>query len=88
MMSKLIALRALDGYRLFAEFADGVSGTLDLTDRLFGPVFSPLKEERLFKQVRIDEFGAPVWPNGADLAPDALYMQLRNERARSPATPG
>lgn len=41
-----------------------------------GPVFEPLKDESLFNQVSVDEFGAPCWPNGADLAPDAIYAEL------------
>jgi len=32
-------------------------------------------------QVSLDEFGAPCWPNGADLAPDALHEQLSAHNA-------
>lgn len=35
-----------------------------------------LKEPAFFAQVKIDEYGAPTWPNGADLAPDAIYERL------------
>jgi hypothetical protein len=27
----------------------------------------------MFARVSLDEFGVPCWPNGADIAPDALY---------------
>lgn len=73
---------ALPGRRLFVEFSDGVSGEVDLTERLFGSVFEPLQDEAFFRRVRLDEFGAPVWPNGADLAPDALHRTLV-ERAKA-----
>ena len=68
-------------YRLWVEFADGVAGEIDLADRLFGTVFEPLKDPELFAKVEIDEFGAVCWPNGADLAPDALYLRLANRAA-------
>jgi Protein of unknown function (DUF2442) len=42
------------------------------------PVFEPLKDPEFFRQVRIDEFGAVCWPNGADLAPDALYDKIKS----------
>lgn len=57
-------------------FDDGVEGDIDLSDRLFGPVFEPLRDEAEFKKVFVDEFGAIAWPNGADLAPDAIYRRL------------
>ncbi len=43
-------------------------------------VFEPLKDESLFSQVAVDEFGAVCWPNGADLAPDALHDRLSRAR--------
>jgi Protein of unknown function (DUF2442) len=84
-MSRVISVRPLDDYRLAIRFDDGLEGELALGDRLFGPVFEPLKDPALFAQVFVDEFGAVAWPNGADLAPDALYERLR--AAASAASP-
>ena len=75
-MHRVEKVQALADYRLSVQFADGVKGEVDLSDRLFGPVFSPLEDPELFRQVGIDAFGAICWPNGADLAPDALYEKL------------
>ena len=76
-MDKLIALRVLPDYRLEVTFDDGTRGIASLKERLHGPVFEPLRDPALFVQARIDEFGAVCWPNGADLAPDALYDALK-----------
>lgn len=75
-MERISTVQPLEGHRLYVEFSDGVSGEIDLSARLFGPVFEPLRDRSLFSQVRIDDFGAVCWPNGADLAPDALYARL------------
>jgi hypothetical protein len=75
-MDRVKRVEALSGYRLRVEFTDGVRGEVDLSDRLFGPVFEPLRDRKLFTQVSVDEFGAVCWPNGADLAPDALHARL------------
>lgn len=76
-MCKVLSVKALDGYRLDVVFEDGVSGIVNLQDDLEGPVFGPLKDEGFFRQVQVDGFGAICWPNGADLAPDALHDELR-----------
>lgn len=75
-MEKVKTVKPLPGYRLEVEFTDGVKGTVSLEDRLFGPVFEPLKDPKMFAQVGIDEFGAICWSNGADLAPDAIYQKI------------
>jgi hypothetical protein len=72
------------GYRLWVEFDDGLSGSIDLTPDLHGPMFEPLKDVRFFAQVRVDEFGVVCWPNGADLAPDALYQDILQAQAVAP----
>jgi hypothetical protein len=72
-MERVVAVSAGPGYTLRLLFADGTSGTVDLSARLFGPVFEPLRDPTFFSQVRVDEYGAVCWPNGADLAPDGLY---------------
>jgi hypothetical protein len=78
-MSRATKVEARPGYRLSIEFSDGVAGVIDFADRLFGTVFVPLRDESLFEQVTLDPFGAPCWPNGADLAPDAIYERLRKQ---------
>jgi tRNA U34 5-methylaminomethyl-2-thiouridine-forming methyltransferase MnmC len=76
-MERITFVKALSDWRLEVRFSDGTVGTVSLKDRLFGPVFEPLKDPAFFAQARVDEFGAICWPNGADLAPDALYTTLR-----------
>jgi hypothetical protein len=76
MPPRLTKVQPLSHCRLFLEFGDGTSGVVDISDRLFGAVFEPLLDSELFNQVTLDEFGAVCWPNGADLAPDALHIQL------------
>jgi hypothetical protein len=75
-MNRIVRASAGQGYTLHLLFDDGKSGEVDLAARLFGPVFEPLRDPLLFAQVRVDEFGAVCWPNGADLAPDALYRTI------------
>jgi hypothetical protein len=64
---------------LYVEFDDGVRGEHDMSARLNGPVFAPLRDPEFFAQVRLAEWGAPTWPNGVDIAPDALHERLRGE---------
>ena len=78
-MKRITGILPLAGYRLSVEFEDGVAGTIELESELFGEVFEPLRDVALFAQVRLDEFGAPCWPTGADLAPDAIYAQLTGQ---------
>ena len=76
MMPRATRLEARPHHRLFVAFSDGVAGEIDLSSQLFGPMFEPLKDPAYFALATLDEFGAPSWPNGADLAPDAIYAQL------------
>lgn len=78
-MERVAKLEVRSPYRLWVQYSDGFSGELDLSDRLFGPVFEPLRDPSLFQQASIDEFGAITWPNGADLAPDGLRRRLEGK---------
>jgi hypothetical protein len=44
MMTRVKTVKPLDGSRLYVEFSDGVKGEVDLSDRLFGPMFESLKD--------------------------------------------
>ena len=58
-------------------FADGVSGEVDVLDRIRGPVFERARRTEGFAQAALDhETGTVTWPGGADLAPDTLYARV------------
>ncbi len=77
-MPRVISVQPLQNFQLRVRFDDGVEGVVDMHDRLFGPVFEPLQDPAVFQQAFVDEYGAVAWPNGADLAPDALHERLRS----------
>ena len=80
MSNRVVRVEPMAPYRLEVEFDDGVYGTIDLSDRLFGEMFESLRNEAVFNSVSIDAYGAVCWPNGADLAPDAMHQTLINRR--------
>jgi hypothetical protein len=75
-MERIVRLEVRPPYRLYVEFDDGVQGEYDMSRRLNGPVFEALRDPAFFASVRMDEYGVPVWPNGTDIAPDALHERL------------
>jgi len=77
-MERVTSVIAVEGYRLDLTFSDGLRGVAALEGRLVGPMFEPLRRLELFAQVRVDEFGAVCWPNGADLAPDGLHRLVKS----------
>ena len=84
MLNRVIRVTPLPNYHLHIEFDDGVAGIVDIANELKGPVFEPLREQAFFRLAAVDEFGAICWPNGADLAPDALYVELAKVTTLSP----
>jgi hypothetical protein len=60
-------------------FADGLSGEVDVLDRMPGPVFEAARTPEGFSAVEANaEIGTVVWPGGAALAPDTLYERVRS----------
>ena len=81
-MVDVLRLRALPNYQLWLRFTDGSEGVRDLSDviALGGSMIEPLKSSDYFARVFV-EMGAPTWPNGFDLDPINLYMQMRDAGA-------
>lgn len=77
-MQRVVSVRPLDGFQLEVRFEDGVGGVVALESRLFGPMFAPRRDPAVFREALVDEFRVICWPNGANLAPDALYEQVRD----------
>ena len=84
-MERITRIEARPTFVLYVEFDDGVKGEYDMKDRLNGPVFAPLRDPAFFAQVTLAEWGAPIWPNGVDIAPDALHERLSRSSFESHA---
>jgi Protein of unknown function (DUF2442) len=82
----VLRLKPLDGHKLWLRFTDGREGVRDLSEILDrnGPMIVPLKDPAFFARVFI-ESGVPTWPNGFDLDPINLYMELRDAKLLTPA---
>jgi hypothetical protein len=78
----VLRVKPLDGHKLWLRFSDGREGVRDMSDILVegGPMVEPLKSPEYFNRVFV-EMGAPTWPNGFDLDPINLYMELRDTNA-------
>jgi len=71
----------MDDASLHVTFADGTAGEVDMCPflrrgKVDGTIFEALRDPSFFAQARV-VLGAVEWPNGADLAPDAMYDAIR-----------
>ena len=80
-MEKAVQANPLDGFRLWLKYADGIEGTVDLSDLAGRGVFEVWSERKVFEAVTVNESGAIVWPGDIDLCPDALYLRLTGRPA-------
>jgi hypothetical protein len=79
MRWRVSSVQALSQFRLSVQFMDGTQGVIDLAHLVHAPnagVFAALADPALFEQVFV-EHGAVTWPGGIDLAPDAMYTQIK-----------
>jgi hypothetical protein len=81
-MVDVLRVKALDGHRLWLRFSDGNEGIRDFGDLLAsgGTMVQPLQAPDYFARAFV-EMGAVTWPNGFDLDPINLYMELRDAGA-------
>lgn len=63
---------------LWVRFADNTSGYVIFSLQFFTGVFAPLKDPQFFKKVFILD-GVITWPGEVDLAPDAMYHEIREK---------
>lgn len=77
---RLRALSVLPQWQLAVTFNDGLTGIVDVSALVNGPdagVFEPLRDPEFFARAYLD-CGAIAWPNGADIAPDVMYKEVRS----------
>ena len=75
-MRKPIALKPLQDYRLWVQYADGVEGVVDLSEFAGRGVFSLWNDYRNFEKVAIGGDGAIVWNDDVEMCPDAIYLKV------------
>jgi hypothetical protein len=74
---KVKKVEPLGGHRPRVTFSDGCVGERDFSVVVAegGPMLEPLRNPAYFARVFVG-FGSPTWPNGYDLAPNALYTEM------------
>jgi Protein of unknown function (DUF2442) len=87
-MVDVVRAAAERDHRLRLRFSDGSEGVYDLSGYVAegGEMVEPLKSPEYFARVFV-EMGAPTWPNGFDLDPINLYMELREAGALAQVAP-
>jgi hypothetical protein len=77
MMVEVTKLEYLGGYCLYVTFSDGTEGEHDFSALVAenGPMGEPLRDPAYFARVFL-ELGAPTWPNGFDMCPDWLRLEI------------
>lgn len=75
-MNDVVNITYVRDYIFHVEFDDGRSGEVDFSEHAKrGGVFEPLENQSFFRKAII-EGGTIAWPNGADIAPEALYEKV------------
>src|SRR5213594_1792937 len=71
---RITSFEQVGAYTPRLRFDDGLSRTIDFEPILAGELFGPLRDPKLFAQVRLDpEVHTLVWPSGADFDPATLH---------------
>lgn len=85
-LQDVTGVEVIGAHRLRLAFDDGTVGEVDFTEREWRGVFEPLRDPAYFAQVVVNqEAGTITWPNGADMAPEPLYAEARQNSAHPTA---
>ena len=79
MRWRVVEVQPLANFRLRVRFVDGLEGTVDMSALIHSPtagVFALLADPAQFAQVFVAH-GAVTWPGEIDLAPDAMYAEIK-----------
>jgi hypothetical protein len=76
---RVAEVTVLTGYQLRVRFLDGLEGSIDMSRLIFSDkagVFAVLRDPTLFAKAYL-ELGVVTWPGEIDLAPDAMYHEIK-----------
>ena len=73
----VVEVQAVTPMALQVRFSDGTAGRVRFEPTHLTGVFEALKDPIVFAQARV-EAGAVTWPGDLDLAPDAMYAEIKS----------
>ncbi len=72
MYLAIVDVKPLQNHKLLLTFENGEIRTFDMKPYLDKGIFRELKDEKIFKTVRVS-FDSIEWSNEADIDPEVLY---------------
>lgn len=76
---EVIEAKIIKDYTVELVFDDLKKGIVDLRKYLGRGIFKSLLDRKKFCQMKVNaELGTICWPNGADIAPDTLYIACQS----------
>lgn len=82
LLIKVEQVEYVSDYQLRLTFSDGLTGTVDLKDEIWGEVFEPLKDINYFKNFTQDRWTIG-WDCGADFAPEFLHALTKKQSKKA-----
>lgn len=72
----VISVKPKPPMALVVQFHDGTKGTVRFERSFLTGVFEALRNPQVFRRARV-ECGTVTWPGEIDLAPDAMYQEIK-----------
>ncbi len=73
----VVAVEVTGGLTLRVRFSDGVGGEVKVLPSHLTGVFEVLNDPDFFARAAVQD-GTVTWPDGLDLAPDAMYDAIKS----------
>lgn len=77
----VVEIRPVAPRELAVRFEDGLSGVVRIELSFCTGVFEPLCNDEMIGRAQIVN-GVVVWPNGLDLAPDTMHLEIKRSLDR------
>jgi len=73
-LDRILSFEIVAPLTLKIRFSDDSVQTINFEPILHGEIYGPLRDLKLFNEVRVDEeVHTLIWPNGADFDPETLH---------------
>ena len=87
-MIKVTSVKALKDKLIGVVFSNGLTANIDIKPFIRGGISDDLKDEEVFKSVKLDNLSGICWDNGFDFCPDVLLKLANNDSVhQSPDKP-